>query len=291
MVTFSFVSFRLLSVTLLSVLLPLHILAQKPKLKSTSWRDNWKLEFKTGVGSLVSPVPEKYLDKINNVNIPLFVPGPMGVFSFKKGITSRLEMGYQFDILRIQGKVDVRGTDIKVLTQAYTHSYLVQFNLRETNDFKPLFNYFLNYKIGGVSLKNEPQEKLPDETDQAVVDSEKKYASNVAVLTGIGLGMNYQLSNNLSLTGSFDLNRSSDSAGDALQIQKLFYNSPNTVNSYIALSVGLSYWFNFSKTKASSYFKARTETEKLLLQSKIEKKKGRSSAKNNSDWYNYKKGR
>jgi len=197
MITFSFVSFRLLSVTLLSVLLPLHILAQKPKLKSTSWRDNWKLEFKTGVGSLISPVPEKYLDKINNVNIPLFVPGPMGVFSFKKGITSRLEMGYQFDILRIQGKVDVRGTDIKVLTQAYTHSYLVQFNLRETNDFKPLFNYFLNYKIGGVSLKNEPQEKLPDETDQAVVDSEKKYASNVAVLTGIGLGMNYQLSNNL----------------------------------------------------------------------------------------------
>lgn len=277
---------RFLFLALIICILTSNISAQKPKLKNVSWRDNWKIEIKSGIGTLLSPVPEKYLDRINNVNIPLHVPGPMGVFAFKKGISSHFEMGYQFDIMRIQGKVNFENDNITVLTQAYTHTYQIQYNFKGTSDFKPLYNYFIYYKIGGISLKNHPIDN--SKSSQA---TNNKFISNVAVLTGIGGGINYQLSNNISLTGSIDLNRSSDSAGDIFQIQKLFYRSPNSVNSYLALSGGISYWFNFSKPKSSTYFHQKTETEKLLLKSRIDKRKGISSKENLPEWYNNRKGK
>jgi hypothetical protein len=263
---------------------------QKPKLKSISWRDNWKLEIKTGAGALLSPGPDKYLEKINYVNIPLYFPGPLGIFSIKKSIRSHLEMGYQFDYMRIQGKVDVGSTAVRVLTQAYTHTYLIKYNLKKTNEFKPLLNYFLYYKIGGISLKNNPLDKLPEGTSPNSPDSGNKFISNVAVLTGIGAGINYQLNNNFSLIGSFDLNRSSDAIEDIYQIHKLFYHSSHSVNSYIILSFGLAYNFNFAKQKKSIYYKSRTETERHLIQSKIARRKGKSSAANHSIWYDYKRG-
>lgn len=265
--------------------------AQKPKLKSTSWRDNWKLELKTGTGSILTPVPEKYLDRTNYVNVPLNSPGIQGIFSVKKSVTSHIEMGYQFDYLRIQGKVAVKNSDVKVLTQTYNHTYQIQYNLKKTNKFKPLLNYFLYYKIGGISLKNEPLDELPEGTIPTSAETTEKFASNVAILNGLGVGINYQLNNNFSLVSSFDLNRSSDAVEAIYQIHKLFYRSDNSVNSYIALTFGLSYCFNFSRPKKSTFHYSRTETERHLIQSKIERKNGKSSAANKSVWYNNKKGK
>lgn len=200
-------------------------------------------------------------------------------------------MGYQLDVFRIQGKVDVMETPVRVLTKAITHTYMVQYNYKGTNDFKPVYNYFIYYKTGAISLQNNHLDALPYQPDSETSRTENKYISNVAVLTGIGTGLNYQISKNFSLTGSFDLNRSSDSAGDVFQIQKLFYRSPNTVNRYIAFTFGTSYWFNFTKPKKSSFFRARTETEKVLIQSKIQQHKGIKSKENKSEWYDHQRGK
>jgi hypothetical protein len=262
---------------------------QKPKLKSSSLLDNWKLEFKTGAGTIITPVPDKYIKKINNVNIPLFTPGPIGIISIKKSITSHFEMGYQFDYMRIQGNVMVQNTDVKVLTQTYNHSYLILYNFRKTNEFRPLLNYILYYKVGAISLKNDPLGQLPEGFNNADPGSQGKFISNVAILTGIGAGINYQLNTNFSLTGSLDVNRSSDAVEDIYQIHKLFYQSSHTVNSYIAFSFGVSYSFKFAKQKVSNFYNPKTETDKNLLLSKIARKKGRYSAANHSVWFNYKK--
>ena len=45
--------------------------------------------------------------------------------------------------------VDNANAKIKVLTQAYTHTYQIQYNIKSTEDYKPLYNNFLYYKIGG----------------------------------------------------------------------------------------------------------------------------------------------
>lgn len=282
---------RLINSLLVLITFPFEILSQEPKLRSTSWRDNWKMEVKLGTGALITPVPDKYLSRINNVNIPLRTPGPVAIFSFKKGITNHFEMGYQLDLFRIQGKVDVMDMPVRVLTKAITHTYLVQYNYKGTNDFKPLYNYFIYYKTGAISLQNNPLDKFSGQVDAGFPNFENKFISNVAVLTGMGGGINYQFTKNFSFTGSFELNRSSDSAGDVFQVQKLFYRSPNTVNRYMAFSGGISYWFNFTKPKKSSFFKARTETEKVLIQSKIIQHKGIKSKENKSDWYDHQRGK
>jgi hypothetical protein len=191
-------------------------------------------------------------------------------------------MGYQLDFLSVKGLVEKEGQDFKVLTQAYTHTYQIQYNFKSTTEFKPPTNYFLHYKIGGVSLRNKILDNPSANSD---------YINNVAVLTSLGGGINYQISNNISITGSIDLNRSSDSAGDVFQIQKLFYRSPNTVNSYMAISGGICYWFNFTPPKKSSFFRARTETEKVLIQSKIQQHKGIKSKGNKSEWYDHQRGK
>ncbi|MBV5312542.1 MAG: hypothetical protein JZU47_04550 [Prolixibacteraceae bacterium] len=282
---------RLLIKTLFLCLIQVQTFAQEPKLRSTSWRENWQVEFKTGIAALMSPVPDKYLKNINYVNIPIRIPGPAGIFTARKSITSHLMMGYQFDYIRIQGKVEVQNENIRVLTQAFNHSYLIQYNLKGIKDYKPLLNYFIYYKIGAISLKNEHLDELPPGTVPDGYGTENKYINNVAVLTGLGAGVNYQLSNNLSLSSSLELNRSSDAAEAVYQIQTIFYNSSHSVNSYLALSFGVSYGFNFSKKKKSSYFEQRTETEKQLIQSKIKKKKGQASPANTPDWYDDKMGK
>ena len=282
---------RIFNVVLFCGIFSFLSIAQEPKLQSTSWRDNWKFEIKTGTGALLTPVPEKYLNRTNYVNIPLHTPGVIGIFSVKKSVTPHFEMGYQFDYMRIQGKVDVKGSDVEVLTQAYTNTYLIQYNLKKTNKFKPPINYFLYYKIGGISLKNDPLDELPEGTIPASSETEKKFASNVAVLTGIGAGINYQMNSNFSLTGSFDLNRSSDAVEAVYQVHKIFYPSNHSVNSYISLSLGLAYCFSFSKQKKFTFHNVRTETEKQLIQSRIARKKGRSSVANRSVWFDKKRGK
>ena len=280
---------RILKLLIFCFLINYQSFAQNPKLKSTSIGDGWRLAVKTGAGTILTPVPEKYIERINNVNVPLHVPGPIGIFSVNKSITPHLEMGYQFDYMRIQGNVEAGSSTFKVLTQALTHTYILQYNFRETNEFKPLTNYFLYYKIGGISLKNDPLEIVSG--DFVINEPTGKFVSNVAVLTGIGAGFNYQFSNNFSILGNFELNRSSDAVDAIYQINQLFYASSHSVNSYFTLSAGLSYNFSFSKQKKSTFFKLGTKTEKQLVQSKISRKKGISSTQNLSKWYNFRKGK
>jgi len=265
---------------------------QLPKLKSTSWRENWKIDLKTGFGILLSEVPEKYLDRINNVNIPLKVPGAIGIFSVKKGLTPHLEMGSQFDYMRIQGNVKQDNDTYNVLTQALGYSFSVQYNLKRTDEFRPRYNYFTYYKIGAISLKNNPKKIMPDGSQIPATNSSSgdKFIKNVAIITGLGIGFNYQFTNNLSTIGTIELNRSSDAVSEIYRIDKIFYHSTNTVNNFSSITIGLCYSFNFFKRKKSTFFNAGTETNKRLLQSKIAKTKGKSSTSNRSPWYNKKKG-
>ncbi|MDP2338070.1 MAG: hypothetical protein Q8N05_16815 [Bacteroidota bacterium] len=260
---------------------------QAPKLKSTSWRDNWKIELKTGFGALLTDVPEKYLDRINNVNIPKNVPGVTGILSFRKGLTPHLEMGYQFDYMQINGNVEQNSKNYNVRTQTLGNSFLVLYNLKKTDVFRPRFNYFGYYRIGAVSLKNDPVEILQDGSQVSVAGSSgnNKYQTNVAVITGLGIGLNYQFTNNLNIVGSFDLNRSSDAVADIYKFHKIFYHSSNTVNNYSSIAVGLCYSFNLSKRKKSTFTKAGTETDKRLIQSKISREKGNRSKTTLSIWY------
>ena len=283
---------RILLILLFSTGFLSGIYGQAPKLKSTSWRDNWKVDLKTGSGVLLSEVPEKYLERINNVNIPLKAPGIAGIFSVKKGLTPHLEMGYQVDYMQINGKVDQGINTYNVRTKAFGNSFLVLYNLKSTKDFRPRYNYFVSYKIGAISLKNDPRKIAENGIPVLPSGTEKgnQFIKNVAVITGIGIGINYQLTNNLSLIGTFELNRSADIASDIYKIQKVFYHSPNTVNNYASLSGGICYAFNFSKQKKSSFFNSRNETEKRLLYSKIERKKGRYSKANLPPWYQHSKG-
>jgi hypothetical protein len=214
----------------------------------------------------------------------------MATISIKKSIIPHLEIGYQFDYMFVRGKVNVNNTDTKVFTQAYVHSYLLQFNLRRTDEFRPPVNYFLHYKIGGISLKNDPLDKLPESNISNTSAPKENFINNVAVLTGIGVGINYQLNNNFSFISSFDLNRSADAVEDIYEFYKLFYHASHTVNNYISLSFGISYWFNFYRSQGAKYYKPRTETERQLIQSKIVRKKGRYSTANRSVWYNYRSG-
>lgn len=263
---------------------------QAPKLKSTSWHDTWKIEVKTGFGALLSEVPEKYLDRVNYVNIPMKVPGVTGILSVRKGLTPHLEMGYQFDYMRINGNVEQGNSTYNVQTQTLGNSFLVLYNFKSTAIFRPRFNYYGYYRIGAVSLKNDPKQIMPDGSQVPVAGSSdnNKFLKNVAVITGIGIGINYQFTNNLSLVGTFDLNRSSDAVADIYKIQKIFYHSANTVNNYSSIAIGLCYSFNLSKVKKSTFSNSGTETEKRLTQFKISKKKGKLSKSNLPIWYNYK---
>lgn len=63
------------------------------------------------------------------------------------------------------------------------------------------------------------------------------FISNVAVLTGLGVGINRQFTNNLSMICSFEINRASDVGRDIYKIHKLFYHSKNTIIHYCLLKI------------------------------------------------------
>lgn len=261
---------------------------QKAKLKSISWIDNWKIDVRAGSGALLSEVPDKYLNRINNVNIPLNAPGVTGILAVRKTLSPHFEMGYQFDYMRIIGNVVKENSTYNVLTQANENCFLLLYNLKSTQEYRPRFNYFGYYKVGGISLKNDPREIMRDGipiTGTGSMDG-NKFIPNVAIITGIGFGINFQFTNNLSLVSTLEINRSSDAVAEIFYIHKVFYHSTHTVNNYSSLAVGLCYSFSFSKQKKSTYFSSKTETEKKLQESKISGKKGKSSTANLPSWYN-----
>lgn len=257
--------------------------AQKTKPISHMWLDNWKIDVRAGTGMLLSEVPDKYLDRINQVNIPVHVPGMNGVFSIRKAIHSHFEMGYEWSYYAFSGNVDQENRSFRVQTKAMEHNFLLLYNLRPTYEFRPRFNYFVYYKIGTINLKNEPRLRLADGSSDIVYGTSltNAYAHNVAVGTGLGFGINHQLSYNLSLLGVVEINRSADEASETYKIQKIFFRSKNTVNNYASLTLGLSYTFNLSEKSKSFFGGPQAETEKRLKQAKMQRKKRQQMRKNN----------
>jgi hypothetical protein len=130
---------------------------------------------------------------------------------------------------------------------------------------------------------------MPDGSLEEVPGTEKQkffFSSGAAVGTGVGIGFSHLLASNFSVLGTFEFSRTSDSAGDIFKVEKIFYNSPNTVNKYMALSVGVSYTFNLIKPrdKSSVFYKSNSETEKRLLTHRIKKQKQRWSRKSKDFW-------
>jgi len=201
---------------------------------------------------MLSPVPDMYLSGTNNLNIPVGVTGPLGSISLKKAITSHVEMGYQFDYLRLQGKVsNLEGVKLEVLTQIYSHIFQVQYNFKKNNQFKPPFNYFLYFKMGGNFVKNNP---VKEENAPLSTNIQNK-ATPQALVTVLGAGLNYQLTDNFSLTSCLDINKSSNGVDGITHFYKIFYSS-NHLNYYMQASLGLSWWFNLRSkgfTKNDSY--------------------------------------
>lgn len=236
----------------------------------TPFSDHWKFELRTGSGILLSSVPEQYLPNINHVNIPLHTPGPVGVLAVRKGLMAHLEMGYQLDIIHVQGKVEERTELFHVRTTAVAHNFLVIFNLKSTQHYIPRTNFSLYYKAGAINLKNLPRKVLPDGSLQELPKEliNTHFMHNLAIGTGIGVGTNRQLTEYFSFTGALELNRSSDLADDVYKPGKLFYNSPNKVNNYITLTAGICYTHNFSRKKSPVFFVPKSETHKRLIQHK-----------------------
>jgi hypothetical protein len=104
------------------------------------------------------------------------------------------------------------------------------------------------YKVGGLSLQND-QISTPEGSAETV---KGPLNSNVALLSGLGAGMNYQLSRHFSLSGSGDINRTTDALDEVIKIYKIPYFSSHTVNNYMEITMGITYWMNFEPKKKAS---------------------------------------
>lgn len=272
----------LLLVALWGMAVPLS--AQKSPFHLIPPFQSFKIDIKTGSAAILSEVPAKYLNKLNRVNVPIDMPGVNLSLFTRKALTGHFEFGYQLNYINLYGKVKQQPNVYQVHTQVLENSYHFCFNLLRTDYFRPLNNCYLYYKIGAITLKNDPRLRLPDGSLQDIpgVKAQRFFFSNgVTVGTGVGVGFNRQLTPNFALVGTFEFSRSSDSADDIFRINKIFYNSPNTVSKYMALSFGISYTFDLVKPKNenSPYFKARSETEKQLHQAQIARQKKRTVRK------------
>lgn len=256
--------------------------AQKSVFHLVPPMQSFKIDIKAGSAGILSEVPAQYLNKLNNVNIPIDAPGVNLALVTRKALTGHFEFGYQLNYIGLSGEVKQHSNSYQVHTQVLENSYLFCYNLRRTDYFRPLNNCYLYYKIGAITLKNDPRLRMENGSLQQIpgVKAQKFFFSNgVAVGTGVGVGFNRQLTPNFGLVGTFEFSRSSDSAGDIFKVNKIFYNSPNTVNKYMALSFGVSYTFHLVKPKNenSGYFKARSETEKQLRIAQIARQKKRAA--------------
>lgn len=225
-------------IIILCSFISLSAFAKNSKRKDISWRDNWKMEIKTGAVKMLTSIPDHYLFNTNNLNVPVGQPGPLGSFSLKKVATSHIEMGYQFDYLRLQGEAHNEDLlDHKVLTQIYSHTLQIQYNFKKNNTYMPPFNYFLYFKMGGAFMKNNLVDKANPDSIQKNI---QKNAIPQALVLGLGAGINYQLTDNFSLTGTLDINNSTN----GLDKNYMILNSTSHINYNMQLSFGLCWWFN-----------------------------------------------
>lgn len=274
--------YTLLLLMLLVIAVPLA--AQRPFLHLVSPMQSYKIDVKFGSARMLSEVPAQYLDKLNNVNIPIGFPGVNLSVVARKAFTGHFEFGYQVNYIGLYGNVKQQSQVYRVHTQVLENSYLFCYNLHRTDYYRPVNNCYIYYKIGAITLKNDPRLRLPDGSLQEIpgVKAQKFFLSNgIAVGTGVGIGLNRQITPNFSVLGTFEFSRSSDSVGDIFKVGKIFYDSPNTVNKYLALSVGASYTFNLMqpRNKSTEFYLARSETEKRLLLSKVKRQQKRAARK------------
>jgi len=265
------------------VLLPVLLLAlpasaQKGSFFDGLFTDNYKLEVKMGTGAVISPVPEKYLSNINGVNLPLMKPGFAGLLLAKKMVSGHVEMGYQFEFFSLGGVVEQHASRYDLQTTALANNFLLIYNFKNIRNPRPQTNYFFYYKVGAISLKNVPR-LIADDGSLGEPVGDRGFLNNMAVGHGGGVGFNYQLNTQFSLTGTVELNRTSDLAADVYRVDKLFYHSGSSVNSYFTVSGGICYTFNRHKKEndGNSRFNTETSRKKILQNNKrIMKIQGRS---------------
>lgn len=254
------------------------VFAQKGGFGEGLFTDNYKLEVKLGTGAVITPVPDKYLSNINGVNLPVMKPGFAGLLLAKKMVSGHVEMGYQFEFFSLGGVVEQHASRYDLRTTALANNFLLIYNFKNIRNPRPQTNYFFYYKVGAISLKNVPR-LIADDGPLGTPVGDKGFLNNVAVGHGGGVGFNTQLSDQFSLTGTVELNRTSDAAADVYRIDKLFYHSGSSVNSYFTVSGGICYTFNLGtkEKKGSPHIHSETSQSKVVRNNKRNlKMQGRS---------------
>jgi hypothetical protein len=260
------------------LLLTLSASAQKTGFFDGLFTDNYKLEVKMGTGAVISPVPEKYLSNINGVNLPLMKSGFAGLLLAKKMVSGHVEMGYQFEFFSLGGVVEQHASRYNLQTTPLANNCLLIYNLKNIRNPRPQTNYFFYYKVGAISLKNVPR-RIAEDGSVGEPEGDRGFLNNVAVGHGGGVGFNYQLNDQFSLTGTVELNRTSDLAADVYRVDKLFYHSGSSVNSYFTVSGGICYTFNLGtkEKKGSPHIHSETSQNKVVRYNKRNlKMQGRS---------------
>jgi hypothetical protein len=254
------------------------VYAQKGGFFEGLFTDNYKLEVKLGTGAVITPVPDKYLANINGVNLPLMKPGFAGLILAKKMISGHVEMGYQFEFFSLGGDVEQQYSRYDLRTTALANNFLLIYNFKNIRNPRPQTNYFFYYKVGAISLKNVPR-RIAEDGSVGEPEGDRGFLNNVAVGHGGGVGFNTQFSDQFSLTGTVELNRTSDMAADVYRIDKLFYHSGSSVNSYFTVSGGICYTFNLGtkEKKGSPHIHSETSQSKVVRNNKRNlKMQGRS---------------
>lgn len=260
--------------------------AQRYEIVKNFWFNNWKVDLRGGVANVVTDIPTRYLRHINFVNIPTNTPGSDITFSVKKVISSNIDIGYQFDYVNVKGTVPQNDLRYKVATQAFQHNFILGYNFFDPDKTKSKINFGVYYKVGGISLKNFPQLINSDGSIySADLLNKNKFLSNIAVLTGAGLNINYKISEKIKIESSFEINRSSDNGFDIYNIPKVFYNSPNTVNKYITSTIGLSYSFDFQYRYNLVNLPSKKDYEARTHYYRSVKQKKKLPKSNYSIWY------
>lgn len=236
---------------------------------------------------MLTAIPDKYLNLVNDVNLPVRTVGPASLISIKKSVTPHLEIGYQFEYLQIRGDVKQDELTFRVKSQALAENLTIGYNFRKTDRYRPRYNYLLYYKIGAVSLKNDPREIVPEgkSPSKFVSSVHNGFLKNIAVLTGLGVELNHQLSDKLSLVCALEMSRNSDVAADICRIDKFFYHAASTVNNYATVTAGLCYTFNLKDNKKTKCYNFKSETEKRLIEYRRKHKKRKLSKTGYSSWY------